>query len=505
MNKKYITYLVLCAGFLCGVMFGMSMAVVPGFPETVKLGPAQVQTKDALGVLGGLNEALEEASQETRNYFERQFAALDHERKVLGNRKDSGKVGQLEYEQSCKALDARQARLEDEMRSARNNGQQISNGVQNLFMTGWQMVLDREREEDARKTKVAQAAVTQAVANEGALERFKFMLEKENLIKTGAFVSMTAAGVFGAYHGLNFLYKYLDARLGMPTLVRESSRAGVLSSWFGWLAPKKHVKQEEAFAAVVLAPELEKNILSLAKATAVTHEKGLQYRHMLLYGPPGTGKTLIARTLASASGMDYAIVSGADFSQFKPGLDVQKLHELFDWADQGKRGLILFIDEADALLRNRKELNEQGVNVVNAFLSRTNASSEKFMLILATNYPENLDAAVLSRVNKKIEVPLPGRDERLKLLTVYVNKYLKQVSQRGDVRSITIAPEVTDQYFNEVAISIDGFSGRSIDQLVAEVRIEALISEGEVVSKELFDRIVTNKIEQQKKESSWAK
>jgi hypothetical protein len=36
------------------------------------------------------------------------------------------------------------------------------------------------------------------------------------------------------------------------------------------------------------------------------------FRHLLLYGPPGTGKTLLARRLAAACGMDYAVMSGGD-------------------------------------------------------------------------------------------------------------------------------------------------------------------------------------------------
>jgi ATPase family AAA domain-containing protein 3A/B len=34
----------------------------------------------------------------------------------------------------------------------------------------------------------------------------------------------------------------------------------------------------------------------------------------MFYGPPGTGKTLFAKNLAYFSGMDYAIMTGADIS-----------------------------------------------------------------------------------------------------------------------------------------------------------------------------------------------
>merc|ERR1712203_847386 len=77
---------------------------------------------------------------------------------------------------------------------------------------------------------------------------------------------------------------------------------------------------------------------------------GTPFRHLLLHGNPGTGKTLFARTLARQSGMDYAIMSGGDLGPLgREG--PSELHKLFNWATNSKKGLILFIDEADAFLR----------------------------------------------------------------------------------------------------------------------------------------------------------
>lgn len=38
------------------------------------------------------------------------------------------------------------------------------------------------------------------------------------------------------------------------------------------------------------------------------------FRNFIFYGPPGTGKTLFAKRLAKLSGMDYAIMTGADIA-----------------------------------------------------------------------------------------------------------------------------------------------------------------------------------------------
>lgn len=377
-------------------------------------------------------------------------------------------------------------------------------------------ITDHARHKDELETAVAKQAVQAEVEQRGAMERFREALRTENLTKVGIFLALTAAGVFGSYYALTYLYRYFEAKMGMPTLIRDSSRFGwkdVLLQYFG----KKNRRNIDAFSDVVLAPHIAEQVFSLAAATALTHEKGLQYRHLLLYGPPGTGKTLVAKTLAYSSGMDYAIISGADFSQFKPGTDVQKLHEVFDWADKGARGLILFIDEADALLRDRKHLDERGIKLVDAFLSRTNASSDKFMVVLATNYPEVLDSAVLSRINKKVSIPLPTRDERIRLLKLYTTKYLlsSSVDQHGKDKKnnkkntkqkelvLTVVPEIDDAYLTALADRLGGFSGRDIDQLLGEIRIEGAMAENNTITQELFDRIVANKIEQHNQERTW--
>ena len=63
----------------------------------------------------------------------------------------------------------------------------------------------------------------------------------------------------------------------------------------------------------------------------------------------GTGKSMAAKRLAHTAGLDYAIMSGGDVAPLGGGA-VSQLHELFDWAERSRKGLLLFIDEADAFL-----------------------------------------------------------------------------------------------------------------------------------------------------------
>ncbi|GFH19459.1 AAA domain-containing protein [Haematococcus lacustris] len=109
---------------------------------------------------------------------------------------------------------------------------------------------------------------------------------------------------------------------------------------------------------------------------------------------------MAAKRLARTSGLDYAIMSGGDVAPLE-GKAVTQLHQAFDWAERSSKGLLLFIDEADAFLGRR---------------------SKDFMVVIATNRPGDLDDAVLDRMDEALEFALPREEERLQLLRLYLDK-----------------------------------------------------------------------------------
>lgn len=78
---------------------------------------------------------------------------------------------------------------------------------------------------------------------------------------------------------------------------------------------------------------------------------------------------------------------------------VTQLHGLFDWATTSRKGLLLFIDEADAFLGRRSDAMSEGLRgALNAMLFRTGDQSRDFMVVLATNRPgKPSDYSKLSR------------------------------------------------------------------------------------------------------------
>ena len=72
-------------------------------------------------------------------------------------------------------------------------------------------------------------------------------------------------------------------------------------------------------------------------------------------------------------------------------------------------------------------MSEAQRSALNALLFRTGDQSRDLVLVLATNRPKDLDTAILDRVDEAIEFPLPGEDERLRLLKLYMRKYIEMV------------------------------------------------------------------------------
>lgn len=73
---------------------------------------------------------------------------------------------------------------------------------------------------------------------------------------------------------------------------------------------------------------------------------------------------------------------------------VKQIHDMFDWAKRSNKGMLLFVDEADAFLSHRGRQGEALRSAINAMLFRTGDQNTDYMVILATNRPGTLRHAV---------------------------------------------------------------------------------------------------------------
>eukprot|EP00435_Cladocopium_sp_Y103_P057563 s25_g19.t2 len=228
-------------------------------------------------------------------------------------------------------------------------------------------------------------------------------------------------------------------RLMRPPLVRETSAWTFGRDRLRLAGLMPFGQKKEVMEKIVLEDELSERLNWTTNSLVNAKKNGTPFRHLLLHGPPGTGKTLFARTLARQSGLDYAIMSGGDVGPL--GKDaVHELNKLFQWANNSRKGLILFIDEADAFLRTGRG-SESGA-------MSEEARNTLFVVVLATNIREILDKAVLDRVDESFEFPLPSLKERQRMLSMFMEEHIHKPTKRGKV--IQVDEKLDDSFLEEV-------------------------------------------------------
>ncbi|AQK54587.1 AAA-type ATPase family protein [Zea mays] len=316
---------------------------------------------------------------------------------------------------------------------------------------------------------------------------FKALLTDRSKLMMGiGGVTALAAGVYTTREGARVTWSYINRILGQPSLIRESSMSKFPLPMSRLLKPSSASLSEGAgFEKVILHPSLKRRIEHLARATANTKSHGAPFRNMLFYGPPGTGKTLVAREMARKSGLDYAMMTGGDVAPLGSEA-VTKIHQIFDWAKK----------------RNSTHMSEAQRSALNALLFRTGDQSRDIVLVLATNRPGDLDAAITDRIDEVIEFPLPGEEERFQLLKLYLNQYILKEEGKGSSWSALFKKQqrkiqvngISDDLLREAARKIDGFSGREIAKLVASVQAAVYGRPDCILDPQLFSEVVDYKV-----------
>mmetsp|Transcript_16518 Transcript_16518/g.22831 ORF Transcript_16518/g.22831 Transcript_16518/m.22831 type:complete len:586 (-) Transcript_16518:251-2008(-) len=320
-------------------------------------------------------------------------------------------------------------------------------------------------------------------------------------LSVGALTAL-AVGIYGAREGSKLGFRLLERYLGQPSLVRETSKPTMNPATWRFVRALLAPKRPEGISIlgdVVLEPQLDTRVRQLASATMHWKRNNAPFKNAMFYGPPGTGKTMAARQMAKYSGLDFAIMTGGDVAPL--GADaVTRLHELFDWAQSSRKGMLLFIDEADSFLGVRgREGTTEGVRAaMNALLARTGDQSTSFGLILATNRPSDLDEAAVDRMDEMLEFALPGPEERMRIFKHHLLKYLQPPSA-GFFSSQPTKVEmegIDDDVLSEVADLTEGFSGRQLAKLAASVQGAVFGSKEVKLTPDLLRAVLKYKVDE---------
>lgn len=297
------------------------------------------------------------------------------------------------------------------------------------------------------------------------------------------YICLLTSAIFLAREMSRLIRSIIEATLGKPQLIRETTRKTMPWSLFSYIAQlvsylnpwanrSGSSQIEDEFDDIVLPKELKKRVLDLAHSARNARRHNAPFRHVLLYGPPGTGKTMVAKKLAKTLGIDYALMSGGDVSPL--GSDaVTQIHNLFAWAKMSPKGVILFIDEAECFLGSRDSglMSDTAHNALNAMLYNTGGERKDFMLVLATNRAEDLDEAVLDRCDESLFFPLPNAECRKDLILLYFDLHFRKFMEANNKQAFSLRSRLTQYFTNQkpllMSIESDLMTGEQLESTVA--------------------------------------
>ncbi|MBR5272868.1 MAG: AAA family ATPase [Clostridia bacterium] len=205
-------------------------------------------------------------------------------------------------------------------------------------------------------------------------------------------------------------------------------------------------------------------------------------RGVIMYGPPGTGKTMLARAMANEANATFISAQGNQFLAKYVGEGPEKVHEIFR-AARKYAPTILFIDEIDAIAKERKGEQDGTDATLTAFLTEmdgfTNDPTRPVFVLAATNFDvkpgtaKSLDQALMRRFDRRVYVDLPNKEDRI--------KFFNMKREKND------RLRISDEQIENTAIRSTGMSLALLDNVIEMALRSALRLGKDCVDDAIFE------------------
>jgi SpoVK/Ycf46/Vps4 family AAA+-type ATPase len=216
---------------------------------------------------------------------------------------------------------------------------------------------------------------------------------------------------------------------------------------------------------------------------------------ILLFGPPGTGKTMFSKALANEIEGKYFEIKAHHISGY-PGEGEKRIESIFEELLSSERA-VLFIDEAEWILRRREEQTSSVMQRITPTLlsqwSRVfeyESNKNLIFVIMTTNQPEMIDTAFLrpGRFDRIFYVPPPNKEQVKQILE-------KQLKVHWDEKQNIDFNQYIDNLLVELSKHIYGennseayYCGADIYQLCKIAKEVAIYNEREKITKDDIEK-----------------
>lgn len=179
--------------------------------------------------------------------------------------------------------------------------------------------------------------------------------------------------------------------------------------------------------------ELERQIIGPQNYPGLLQTAG---QGILMYGPPGTGKTYFSMAIPllidEVQGEESTLLFNADASNLRShweGMTERNIRKLWELAQeeaekQSEHAItVVFIDEFETLAADRSKTDDKSTRNIVVTLLQTLDGARRYdnvLAVTATNHPQQLDPAILSRFPFKMFIDLPDDTTRRNVIATLI-------------------------------------------------------------------------------------